>query len=238
MVLSQKDLDESLAKSRDTQTATIKALLAESIAIVREEIISTLSEENKKLRERVTVLEEKVESLESKLEQNLQYQRNSSVIVAGLPHGIEHNKLEGIIINIFNTVCFHNITPRDIVACHRLSAISGSVIVKFVNKKDAVALLQSKMALKELDKTTISPDCKGIYVNEHLTPFVGALAYKCRCLKRNGKIYQTKVEKGVVKILTNKGGSFRWYIINNIYDLNEFDQEVPEHVSNTEGGDS
>ena len=54
---------------------------------------------------------------------------------------------------------------------------------------------------------------------------MGELAYHCRCLKRAGKTYQSKVENGLVKVLTNKGGIFRWFIINNINDLNQFNEE-------------
>ena len=39
------------------------------------------------------------------------------------------------------------------------------------------------------------------YLEDHLTPYISNLAYQCRCLKRNHKIVQTKVIKGVVKIL-------------------------------------
>ena len=79
------------------------------------------------------------------------------------------------------------------------------------------------MALKELDKSLISPNCNNIYVNEQLTPYMSGLAYKCRCLKRENKIYQTKVESGVIKVLTNKNGSFRWFNIASEYDINQFE---------------
>ena len=244
MVLTQKDIDEALSKALVAQTQSIKELLDQGISAIRQEIIATLQDENKKLHSRIVKLENhtehlegRIDSLESKLESNLQYQRNSSVIVNGIPREIEHHKLEGILIDIFNKVCFHSINTRDIIACHRLSVKTDSIILKFVNKKDALALLGSKLSIKEIDTSLISENCKNIYVNEHLTPFMGELAYHCRCLKRAGKIYQSKVENGLVKVLTNKGGSFRWFIINNTNDLDQFNEENTQAEVNNEKTD-
>ena len=87
-------------------------------------------------------------------------------------------------------------------------------------------MLQSKIGLKEMDKSLISPNCNNIYVNEHLTPYASGLAYKCRCLKRENKIYQTKVESGVVKVLTNKNGSFRWFNVTSEQDIDQFNVTI------------
>ena len=241
MVLTAIDLDEALTKALSAQTVSLKTHIDESISAVRNEIINTLHTENKKLKDEITILESKnnkledrITTLEDKLESNLQYQRNQSVIISGIPIEVPHDNLESIVLNIFNNVCFHSISHRDIIACHRLSSKTDSIVVKFLNKKDAIALLQSKLALKQLDKTSIAPNCINIYVNEHLTPYMGELAFKCRCLKRENKIYQTKVENGIVKILTNKDGSFRWYHITSVNDLQQFDQvteAIPEDVS-------
>lgn len=232
MVLTQRDLDDTLAKSLADQTTTIKALLDDSISAIRSEIIDTLNHENKKLHDKISLLESRndaletrIDILESKMESNLQYQRNSCIIISGIPNEIEHKNLEGTVLNIFNKVCLHCINNRDIIACHRLSIKNDSVIVKFVNKKDAVAILNSKLAIKEFDTTTIAPSCKKLYVNEHLTPYMGQLAYKCRVLKRENKIYQTKVENGVVKVLTNRDGSFRWFNITKNSDIDSFSED-------------
>ena len=232
MVITQKDINDVLTKALSDQTTTLKTHIDESVSAIRNEIIATLNEENKNLKDKIIILETRndelegrINSLEVKLESNLQYQRNSSVVISGIPKDVEHTKLEGIVISIFNQVCFHRINSRDIVACHRLSEKIDSVIIKFLNKKDSVALLNSKLALKQLDTASISPNCQKIYVNEHLTPYMDQIAYKCRCLKRANKIYQTKVENGSVKVLTNKEGSFRWYNVTNDNDLKLSDQD-------------
>lgn len=227
MVLTQRDLEDTLATKLAEQTLTIKVQIEESVSAIRKEIIAILNEENQKLRERLTVLESrndnlesKIESLETKLETNFQYQRDSNVTLSGIPQEVTHDQIEGIVVNLFNKVCLHAISHRDIIACHRLSTKNDTVVVKFINRKDATALLNSKLAIKEVDKAFIAPNCKMLYVNEHLTPYMSQLAYKCRCLKRENKIYQTKVEKGIVKVLTNKDGSFRWFSIRNDNDIN------------------
>lgn len=224
MVLSQADLDE--------QTRVIKMHLDESISAIRKEVIAMLNIENEKLRDKINslesrneLLETRVDVLESKMETNLQYQRNASVVIAGIPKDIDHNKLEGTVVTIFNSVCFHSITHREIIACHRLSAKTDTVLVQFGNKKDASALLNSKLSIKELDKSLIAPGCTNLYINEHLTPFMSELAYHCRCLKREKKIYQTKVENGIVKVLTNIEGSFRWFNITNNNDINKLKEQ-------------
>ena len=73
-----------------------------------------------------------------------------------------------------------------------------------------------------------------MYVNEHLTPYMSALAYKCRCLKRLNKIYQTKVENGVIKVLTNRDGSFRWFNVYKEDDINDFNNEETQKDENVE----
>ena len=236
MVLTQKDIQEALATALAEQTKTISAQIDSSISPIRNEIINTLKDENKKLHERLVTLENKNDDLESrviqletKLEGNLQYQRNVSVIISGIPRAITHANLEGTVIEIFNKVCYHSITHRDIVACHRLSLKTDNVIVKFLNKKDAVALLGSVMSIKDLDKSFI-PDCCNLYVNEHLTPYMSSVAYQCRCLKRSKVIYQTKVENGVVKILSNKDGIFKWFNIYKEEDINPFRNIEPHNV--------
>ena len=177
MVLTKLDLDAALEAALSSQTVSLKIHIDQSVSAVRNEIINIIQDENKKLKDQITnlefknnMLEDKVIALEGKLESNLQYQRNSSVIINGIPNEVPHNNLEGIVINIFNTVCFHTITDRDIIACHRLSTINDSIVVKFVNKKDATALLQSKVSLKEFVKSQIAPNCMNIFVNEQLTP--------------------------------------------------------------------
>ena len=62
---------------------------------------------------------------------------------------------------------------RDLMAVHRISAKSNNVLIKFVNSKDAIALLDCNLSLKSLTKETLeieqSEEIK-LSVSEHLTP--------------------------------------------------------------------
>ena len=166
-MVTKVELTEALA----AQSVVIQQKLDESVSAIRAEIIDKLTEENKKLHEKIDIQEMKIIDLEKRFEQNLQYQRFSSVLVSGIPMDVQHQNLEGINIKIFNTVCYHTISNRDIVAVHRVSKTSAKVLVKFVNKRDATCLLESKNALAEVDMESIGlGHCEKIFVDEHLTP--------------------------------------------------------------------
>ena len=216
MVLTKLDLDAAFA----TQQTVIKAQLDEGISSIRNEIITTLTQENNKLKAKIESLEDKYNTLQTNFEINLQYQRNANIVIDGIPGSIDHDNLENIVVTLFNRVCLHNITERDLVACHRISKKSTSVLVKFVNSKDATALLDSRQTINSLNNDEIGlGHCGKFFVGEHLTPYMAGLAYRCRCLKRSNKIEKTKIQKGIVKILMNTEGSFNWSNITNITDI-------------------
>ena len=232
MVLSKKDLDEcfesqnkiiqkNLDEGLEKQKTAIEKQIKDSINEIRNEVLKKLTEENSKLHTKINVLEEKIVDLEKRFEQNQQYQRNQSVVIAGIPENINHIALEGIVVNLFNKVCLHNISDRDIVACHRISTKSLFVLVKFLNKKDASALVNSRLAIGSLHNNEIGlSDSDKLYVDFQLTPYMGKLAYICRCLKRNGEIMNTKVERGSVKILFQElGGTMKWHLISHSVDI-------------------
>ena len=157
------------------------------------------------------------------MENNMQYQRNSNVVITGILPNVEHNDLEDIVIRLFNNVCYHSISSKDIVDCHRLSKKTDNVVVRFMNKKDAIALLNSKDAIQQLNLSEVGlHHCEKLFVQEHLIPYVSGLAYRCRCLKRQNIIEKTKVQKGIVKILfKDENGIFKWINIQHIQDIIE-----------------
>ena len=101
---------------------------------------------------KVDELEDKVTELEKSLESNLQYQRQSNVLISGIPNHVEHSALEDVVLKLFNAVCYHNISGRDVVAVHRVSSSSSKVLVKFLNRKDASAFLEAKSAFTSMEK--------------------------------------------------------------------------------------
>ena len=115
MVLTTNDLEDGFA----AQNASIMVMLDESIAAIGIEIINQLKKENENLNKKIETLNSKLLKLEKTVESNLQYQRSSNVIVSGIRASIEHKDLGGILLTSFNSVCKHNISSRDVVACHR-----------------------------------------------------------------------------------------------------------------------
>ena len=150
------------------------------------------------------------------------------MVIAGIPIVVDHSDLEGNVIKLFNAVCYHTINPRDIIACHRISQKSPRVLVKFINKKDAISLLDAKVVINNLNNEDIGLGfCEKLFVEEHLTPYIGNLAYLCRCLKRENKIIQTKVAKGIVKILKpGENGTLKWFDILHIDDIKKLFPET------------
>ena len=64
---------------------------------------------------------EKEFDLEKIIQRNLQYQRNTKVVITGIPNDVNHDSLEHIIIESFNKVYLQQITSRDIAVVHGIS---------------------------------------------------------------------------------------------------------------------
>ena len=124
-------------KLNDSQKCLSDAssLLQNSIAEVRNVIISNLVEENKRLRERVTALERKTSKIEKIINTN---QQKNNVEFEGIPDSIQYTDLENAVTKILKNlpqaiVC----TAHDHVACHRLPGKkpSTTAIIKTKNRK-------------------------------------------------------------------------------------------------------
>ena len=100
--------------------------------------------------------------------------------------------------------------------------------MKFLNIRDASALLGSRDTIAKLNNDSVGlGHCEKLSVDQHLTPYVSSLAYKCRCLKRASKIVKTKVERETVKILiNNESYAFKWFDILHVDDINNL---IPDH---------
>ena len=118
--------------------------------------IDELNKENSLLRSRVSVAEntstflsrnhhknsEKIINLERDLHKMEQCSREECIEIAGIPPSITNDLLEGHVLLIFSKNGV-NIDELDIVACHRLAS-TDRTIVKLLNRKDAVKLLENK----------------------------------------------------------------------------------------------
>ena len=79
------------------------------------------------------------------------------------------------------------------------------------------------ISIQKLENEDNGLDYKNIYLNEHLTPYISNLAYKCRCLKRKGKIAKAKVRRGgVVKIMVEDIDGAEWQTVLSEDDISDF----------------
>ena len=69
MVITQKDIEDSLTEALKVQTKSITEQIDASISTIRNEIINIFKDENKKLNERISLLENKNDQLENRISQ-------------------------------------------------------------------------------------------------------------------------------------------------------------------------
>lgn len=196
--VSMREFNESyemLNNKIDDNTDALK----ENTAKMREylEIIDSLTNENKKLKEKVQLLEIKVEDME-------QYSRRNCIEIQGVP--TSDDKVLDSVKNVGQALGIE-ITDSMVDACHLLGKRPNAVgppgiIVKFVRRIDAETLLSKrrgkKLSTRHLGLPTDSP----VYINESLTPErrrLYALARKVRSDKnykwlwvKGGKIFLRK----------------------------------------------
>ena len=147
------------------------------------------------------------------LERNLfaqqQYSRRECVEFVNVPDSVpDGNELEDKVLKMCE-VAGVRVGSRDFHAIHRLKGKS-TVIAKFVNRRDAIALLQNKKSLRELSdqsKTDLNFTEK-IYVNESLCGPYRSLLGKCNQLFKSKLISSFWSANGSIRI---KMGGRRTY---------------------------
>jgi len=158
--------------------------------------------------------DDQIRELEKRLDDVEQYYRMDDLIISGLKtrHRVYSNvvagnnadestaeteTLESQVIQFFDSKEIP-ICSNQISACHTLprynknSPTPPAIIIRFVNRKDKIALLKQGFKLKGT----------GVFVNEHLTRKNGNIAYAARQLKKAKKIKATWSRNGKVYIRT------------------------------------
>ena len=98
------------------------------------------------------------------------------------------------------------------------------MLCKFVNKKDAVALLNSYLAIRHLNFDNIGiPTLNKIY----LSALIRKLVYQSRLMYKADLILNTKVVKGVVKVQFKNS---QWVIIEYQMDIKKYVPELKKYV--------
>ena len=108
--------------------------------------------------------------------------------------------MEDKVVEIFECLNI-SLAKSDIEDCHRLDkSKSKNAIVRLVNRKNCYAALSKKLDLWHIDEVKLGFPEANLFINENLTPFNKKLGWKCKKLKRAGKIHSTRSTKRVIKL--------------------------------------
>ena len=190
------------------------------------EAIDQISLENSKLRSELvitqnvnTMLEEKIINLEKNQANGEQYSKRNNVELSGIPNRIPDEDLDYIVINICKESEI-DVEVRDIEQCHRLPLSRNSrshnkwVIVKFVNRKNAEALLKDKKRISSKSFGRLHVTKKN-FVSISLCPYYRYNWGKCKDLQKQGKL-----PDGLICIkLSENGSPVKLLYINDILDF-------------------
>lgn len=208
-------------------------LLFEEVTAVRrhQENLLALVEEVKTLRLQIEAKNKRIVDLEWRVNELEQYSRMNDLVITGLPikprsyaravvgdNGDEpelESRLVEQQVESFLQSKGVELNLDHIEACHPLPRKSSSkpvVIVRFINRKNKIALLKQGRKLKGTN----------VYLNEHLTKKNAEIAWKARDLKKHHKIQHTWVTN--CKILIKLNGSAEDAKILTVRHLEELDK--------------
>ena len=137
-------------------------------------------------------LKDEILSLKRNANRNSQYSRQDNVEFSGIPDDIPDKNLESTAIALLKKMDV-SVEPRDIVDCHRLPK-RKSVIVRFVNRKNAVKAIANGKQLRNNVSDMFSGNCV-VYVNRNLIPEYLSLRWKTKQLKQSSYVHEFGVNK-------------------------------------------
>ena len=162
---------------------------------------------NRILRKEIKMLKEEhhnmldaIYNIEANAIYNNQYTRRENIEFINIPETTLQKDLEPLVIKILNSMDI-KIQSYDIVAVHRLGERRGdrprNVIVRFVNRKNAIKVLRNKKFIKS---TGMKFKINNLYVIENLCRENKHIFNKCYKLKKSGVISKVWTFNGVVNI--------------------------------------
>ena len=188
------------------------------------EMIDQISTENRKLTSELVIiknvnsrLEERIINLEKNQAKGEQNSRRNNVELSGILNSICDEDLENTTINICKESGIDADT-RDIEGCHQLPLSRNSrghnkrVIVKFVNRKYAEALLKDKKQISSKNFGCLHVTNE-VFVSVSLCPYLDYLPIhrfiwgKCEDLQRQGKVHHVFCLGSIVCIKLSENGS-------------------------------
>ena len=170
---------------------------------------------NKKLNGDVKNLQKRVNDLD-------QYSRRENVVVTNVTEDIQNEELEQKMILLFYKAANHTVRPCDITACHRMKKKS-SVIVRFANRKDAVAITKKSRSFGNSDTTGVWGENVENNVFPNLTPLNLRLRFVAKKMKGKGHIWEFGSSVHGVWIRANEGDDKR-----QVSSEDDFSELLPE----------
>ena len=150
-------------------------------------------------------------NLEKNQEKGEQYSRRNNVELSDIPKSICDEDLENTVINICKEYGIV-VEARNIEGFHRLPLSRNSrgrdkkVIVKFVNRKYAEALLKDKKRISGKNVEHLHVINK-VFVSASLCPYYRYIWGKCKDLQRQGEVHHVFYRGGIVCIKLSENGS-------------------------------
>lgn len=208
--------------------------LCGDVAAVRaqQELLLGLLEEVKQLRLQNAEKDRRIMDLERRVDELEQYTRTNDVVISGIkikprsyaravagsvgePSDEETRSVEQQVASFLQSKGIE-MDLEHVEACHPLPRRSDrppAVIMRFVNRKNKVALLKQGRKLKGTD----------VFINEHLTRKNADIARKARQLKKNGKIQHTWITNCKIFIkLNGTPEEAKVLIVRNMEDLDKY----------------
>ncbi len=159
-----------------------------------------------KLTATVNTLKKEKDNLETDLHELNAYNRRCNIEIRNIPENISDEKLESYCIDVLSKINLY-VAERSIVGAHRLGKkVNGrirSVIIRFVNRKDAYYALDNQHRLK------FTP-FKRLFITENLCPTYKQIFNILYKAKKNRIIADVWSYNGIVHPkMTENGDRFR-----------------------------
>ena len=169
-----------------------------------------------------SALKDSVRNLQIKVAQMDQYHRRDNIEISGVPEDAEN--LESKSVKLLNKINV-KVSSSDLVACHRLKK-KGSIIVKFLNRKNADLAIKNRNILRNVDTSSIwGSNCVN-YINTNLSPDNLKIRWYARKFKAANLIASFGVNAKGVWIVGKEGERKR-----NVFLKEDLDCFVPADVS-------
>ena len=174
-----------------------------------------MKDELVKVRNANIILKNSIKSVEKDLSDLQQYIRRWSIEISGIPTRIPQHDLEKHVAeNILRPLGVH-VGDNDIDACHRLAKRDprkpANVVVRFVNRKNAVDAIKNRYLLKQH---------KCLFIHYNLCPSYRAILDSLSNLRKEGIVNQVWTYNGKV---TYKKSSNRWGRGTRIWHIDELE---------------